>query len=135
LDLTDPQTLSSLSSCQLLPEGIHLSQVIPPELYARLKRHLDYIREKIPSWITPYQESRGIAPEYLFSAITSNWERKQPIWITLMINSLSEKDIASRGFPVLDLYLSKLAGKQNKKIMAIERWRSSVDLSIDLILR
>eukprot|EP00096_Caligus_rogercresseyi_P011211 TRINITY_DN4344_c0_g1_i1.p1 TRINITY_DN4344_c0_g1~~TRINITY_DN4344_c0_g1_i1.p1 ORF type:complete len:324 (-),score=100.94 TRINITY_DN4344_c0_g1_i1:1048-2019(-) len=38
-----------------------------------------------------------------------------------MINSLSEKDIASRGFPVLDLYLSKLAGKQNKKIMAIEK--------------
>ncbi|CAB4057830.1 Metalloprotease TIKI2,Metalloprotease TIKI homolog,Metalloprotease TIKI1 [Lepeophtheirus salmonis] len=121
LDLTDPGTLSALSTCQLLPQGQHLSQVIPTDIYVRLRLHLEYIHKQIPSWITPYQEQRGIDPEYLFSAITSNWERKQPIWITLMINSLNQKDISSRGFPVLDLYLSKLAGKQKKKIKAIER--------------
>uniref|UniRef100_A0A0K2TJN1 Metalloprotease TIKI homolog n=1 Tax=Lepeophtheirus salmonis TaxID=72036 RepID=A0A0K2TJN1_LEPSM len=121
LDLTDPGTLSDLSTCQLLPQGQHLSQVIPTDIYVRLRLHLEYIHKQIPSWITPYQEQRGIDPEYLFSAITSNWERKQPIWITLMINSLNQKDISSRGFPVLDLYLSKLAGKQKKKIKAIER--------------
>ena len=95
-------------------------QEIPSELFARLKIHMEYIKKVIPSWITPDQEKKGLDAQYLFSAITANWERKRPIWVTLIINSLTKSDFASRGYPVLDLYLSQLAIKNRKRVSAIE---------------
>ncbi|XP_046458342.1 metalloprotease TIKI1-like [Daphnia pulex] len=121
LDLTDPNTISALTSCQLLPAGQSLGQVLPPDLYARLKRHLDYVKAVMPSWMSPDQRGRGLYADYLFSAITGNWERKRPIWVMLMVNSLTESDIKSRGIPVLDLYLAQEAERRNKRMGAVER--------------
>uniref|UniRef100_A0A673I5R6 Metalloprotease TIKI n=1 Tax=Sinocyclocheilus rhinocerous TaxID=307959 RepID=A0A673I5R6_9TELE len=44
LDLTDPYTISALSSCQLLPQGENLQDLLPKDIYRRLKRHLEYVR-------------------------------------------------------------------------------------------
>ena len=121
LDLTSQRTLSALRACQLLPEGKHISQILPTTLYQRLKTHLDYIKSILPSWITPDQLQKGLYADYLFSTLTANWERKQPIWIVLMLSSLTKSDIASKGYPVLDLHLSQLAERQHKIVGAIER--------------
>ena len=121
LDLTSQRTLSALRACQLLPEGKHLSQVLPRTLYIRLKSHLEYIKSIMPSWITKDQVQKGLYADYLFSMLTANWERKQPIWIVLMLTSLTKSDIASKGYPVLDLHLSQLAERQRKVVGAIER--------------
>ena len=121
LDLTSQRTLSALRACQLLPEGKHLSQVLPRTLYNRLKSHLEYIQSIMPSWITKDQVQKGLYADYLFSTLTANWERKQPIWIVLMLTSLTKSDIASKGYPVLDLHLSQLAERQRKVVGAIER--------------
>ena len=72
-------------------------------------------------WITEDQAGRGLYADYLYNAITGNWERKRPVWAMLMVNGLTASDIASRGFPVLDLYLAQLAEQQHKKIGAVER--------------
>ena len=53
---------------------------------------------------------------FFCSAITGNWERKRPVWAMLMVNGLTKGDIASRGFPVLDLYLAQMAAKLKKKV-------------------
>ena len=37
----------------------------------------------------------------------------------LMVNGLTKGDIASRGFPVLDLYLAQMAAKLKKKVFDI----------------
>merc|ERR1712051_1141398 len=84
LDLTKPHVISSLSACQLLPNNRHLSQEIPSDLYARLKIHMEYVRTVMPNWVTKEQKRKGIDADYLFSAITANWERKRPIWVTLL---------------------------------------------------
>jgi len=120
LDLTSQRTLSALRACQLLPEGKHISQVLPTTLYLRLKSHLNYIKSIMPSWITKDQLQKGLHADYLFSTLTANWERKQPIWIVLMLSSLTKSDIASKGYPVLDLHLSQLAERQRKLVGAIE---------------
>jgi len=120
LDLTDPNTISALTSCQLLPAGQSLSDVLPRELYVRLKRHLNYVKHAMPSWMSPDQRGRGLYADYLFSAITGNWERKRPIWVMLMVNSLTESDVKSRGIPVLDLYLAQEAERRNKRMGAVE---------------
>jgi len=48
------------------------------------------------------------------------WE-KRPIWVMLMVNSLTESDVKSRGIPVLDLYLAQEAERRNKRMGAVER--------------
>ena len=146
LDLTNPYTIAALTSCQLLPRGLNLSQVLPPGVYSRLRSHLGWVRQEMQSWITADQAGRGLYADYLFNAITGNWERKRPVWamlmvsriklllpmtnpssllslviIVLQVNGLTASDIASRGFPVLDLYLAQLAEQQQKKIGAVER--------------
>ena len=105
--------------------------------------HLDYVRRAMPGWLTRDQLDSGLLAEYLFPTLTgrlveaylnkvffrklfcfillsANWERKLPIWIVLMVNSLTKSDIASRGFPVLDLHLSQLATRKRKVVGAIE---------------
>ncbi|XP_063588540.1 metalloprotease TIKI1-like isoform X2 [Penaeus indicus] len=121
LDLTDPYTISALTTCQLLPQGENLSDVLPGELYTRLKRHLAYVKSQMPRWMTPDQRGRGLYADYLFNAITGNWERKRPVWVMLMVNSLTESDIRSRGVPVLDLYLAQEAERLTKQTGAVEK--------------
>ncbi|XP_075038138.1 metalloprotease TIKI2 [Mixophyes fleayi] len=121
LDLTDPYTISALASCQMLPQGENLQDVLPRDLYRRLKRHLEYVKLMMPHWMTPDQRGKGLYADYLFNAIAGNWERKRPVWVMLMVNSLTESDIRSRGVPVLDLYLAQEADRMQKKTGAVER--------------
>ncbi|XP_017265986.1 metalloprotease TIKI1 [Kryptolebias marmoratus] len=121
LDLTDPYTISALTSCQLLPQGENLQDVLPQDIYRRLKRHLEYVKLMMPSWMTPDQRGKGLYADYLFNAIAGNWERKRPVWVMLMVNSLTEADIKTRGVPVLDLYLAQEAERMRKKTGAVEK--------------
>ncbi|KAM8875073.1 metalloprotease TIKI2 [Spinachia spinachia] len=121
LDLTDPLTISKLTSCQLLPHGENLQTLLPRDLYRRLKRHLDYVKHRMPYWMTADQRGRGLYADYLFNAIAGNWERKRPVWVMLMVNSLTEWDVRSRGTPVLDLFLAQEAERMGKVTGAVER--------------
>lgn len=121
LDLTDPITISKLTSCQLLPNGENLQTLLPRDLYRRLKRHLDYVKHMMPFWMTADQRGRGLYADYLFNAIAGNWERKRPVWVMLMVNSLTEADVRSRGTPVLDLFLAQEAERLGKQTGAVER--------------
>ncbi|KAG7481527.1 hypothetical protein MATL_G00067900 [Megalops atlanticus] len=121
LDLTDPFTISALTSCQLLPQGENLQDVLPRDIYRRLKRHLEYVKLMMPSWMTPDQRGKGLYADYLFNAIAGNWERKRPVWVMLMVNSLTEADIKTRGVPVLDLYLAQEAERMRKRTGAVEK--------------
>ncbi|MBN3322835.1 TIKI1 Metalloprotease, partial [Atractosteus spatula] len=121
LDLTDPYTISALTSCQLLPQGENLQTLLPRDLYRRLKRHLDYVKHMMAHWVTPDQRGKGLYADYLFNAIAGNWERKRPVWVMLMVNSLTESDVRSRGVPVLDLYLAQEAERLRKRTGAVEK--------------
>ncbi|KAM9585491.1 LOW QUALITY PROTEIN: metalloprotease TIKI1 [Trichechus inunguis] len=121
LDLTNPYTISALTSCQMLPQGENLQDVLLRDIYCRLKCHLEYVKLMMPSWMTPDQRGKGLYADYLFSAITGNWERKRPVWVMLMVNSLTEVDIKSCGVPVLDLYLAQEAERLRKQTGAVEK--------------
>ncbi|XP_071511518.1 metalloprotease TIKI1-like [Diadema antillarum] len=121
LDLMDPYTLSGLANCQLLPQGENLSDVLPESMFQRLKSHLEYVKHMMPQWLTADQRGRGVYADYLFNTIAGNWERKKPIWVMMMVNSLTETDVKSRGIPVLDLYLAQEAMRLNKRTGAVEQ--------------
>ena len=113
--------MTALSNCQLLPHGENLSNILPKDLYTRLKDHLQYVRGKMSNWITPDQKGKGLYGDYLFDIIAGNWERKRPIWVMLLVNSLTESDIKSREIPVLDLYLAQEAERLRKITGAVEK--------------
>ena len=121
LDLTDPYTISALTSCQMLPQGKNLHDVLPGDIYCCLKHHLDYVKLVMPSWMTPDQRGKGLYADYLFNAIAGNLERKRPIWVMLTVNSLTEVDIKSRGVPVLDLYLAQEAERLRKQTGVVKK--------------
>ncbi|CAG5126689.1 unnamed protein product, partial [Candidula unifasciata] len=136
LDLTNPYTLTALAECQVLPTGEFfsrfdvLSNLLPEELYSRLQRHLEYVRTSMQSWMSDDQKRKGLFADYLFNAITGlhaypnsagNWRRKRPVWVMLMVNSLTESEVKSRGIPVLDLYLAQQAEREGKVTGAVER--------------
>ena len=121
LDLMDSNTVSALASCQLLPHRQLLVNILPKDMYGRLQHHLDYVKDMMPAWMTTEQHSRGLYADYLFEAITANWERMRPIWVMLMVNSLTESEIRARGVPVLDLYLAQEAQRLGKQTGAVEQ--------------
>ena len=65
-------------------------------MYQRLKDHLAWVKGEMQTWITADQAGRGLYADYLYNAITGNWERKRPVWAMLMVNGLTASDIASR---------------------------------------
>lgn len=126
LDLLDSTTLAALSACQLLPRGQFLADVLPRPLFARLRRHLNYVRQSLPAWMEATQvggsggRSALYTAKYLFDAIAGDWERKRPVYVLLMVNSLTESDVVARGTPVLDLYLAQEADRAGKQLAAVE---------------
>jgi len=125
LDLTNANTMRALVKCQLLPKGGLLKSIIPRRIFKRLKSHLRYIKRKIPSWLqskdTRYSRTRAVLyANKLYELLTKDWEKKRPIWVMLMVNSLSESDIKNRGIPVLDQYLALQASRNEKAVGAVE---------------
>ena len=47
----------------------------------------------------------------------------------LMVNGLTKGDIASRGFPVLDLYLAQMAAKLKKKVVTFLSTKALINCS------
>ncbi|GFN96816.1 metalloprotease tiki1 [Plakobranchus ocellatus] len=101
--------------------GQILADVLPADLYYRLQKHLEYVRTSMADWMSEEQKRKGLFDDYLFNAIAGNWQRKRPVWVMLMVNSLTEADVKSRGVPVLDLYLAQQAEREGKVTGAVER--------------
>lgn len=124
LDLTNKLTVNALWKCQMLPKGGLLKDVLPRKMYRRLSRHLGYIKKMIPVWLRDNEGEyrKGMAPyaDKIFQLLTKDWQQKRPIWIMLMVNSLTESDIKSRGIPVLDQYLASEAARNEKFTGAVE---------------
>lgn len=123
LDLTNESMLQAeMRKCKLLPNKGRLKDVLPKRLYKRLKRHLHYIRKKMAVWLKDLENDFQYASyaDNLYRQLTKNWYRKRPIWVMLMVNSLTESDIKSRGIPVLDQYLAGKAVEDRKETGAVE---------------
>ncbi|XP_068725786.1 metalloprotease TIKI homolog isoform X1 [Montipora capricornis] len=124
LDLTQKSTITALWKCQMLPNGGLLKDVIPRSLYRRVLRHLRYIKRKMPVWLKDSDDNfrQGMGPyaNKIFQLLTKDWKQKRPIWVMLLVNSLTESDIKSRGIPVLDQYLALEASRNQQVTGAVE---------------
>ncbi|KAG8187952.1 hypothetical protein JTE90_027722 [Oedothorax gibbosus] len=115
LDLVDPATVDLLTQCQLLPDKVRLPDVIPKTLFARLEKHMEVVRTKMADWAGGKE-----AGEVLFKVVAGAWRRKRPVWVMLMLDSLTEAEVKGRGTPVLDLFLAQEAEKVGMGTEAVE---------------
>lgn len=68
------------------------------------------------NYIPPFQ----FFSELLYDAMVRDWQRKRPIWILLMLGSLTEENIRLRNIPLLDLFIDNAAEGLGKRVEAIE---------------
>lgn len=120
LDLNNRSTMEVLKKCQLLPNGT-IKTILPEKLFKRLKSHLRYIKRQIPYWIQK-DSARSAIPFAIrwFELVTKDWKKKRPIWVMLLMNSLTESDIRNRVIPVLDQRLARVAKDEFKYVGAVE---------------
>ncbi|KAK4474843.1 hypothetical protein MN116_001957 [Schistosoma mekongi] len=118
LDLTNPVTLTELSDCQVLPKNQTITNLLRPDLIQRLSRYLNNFRHVISKWVEP---EKKIYASYLYETLTKDWKEKRPIWLLLLLNSLTRSEISDRGVPILDLFLAQEAQRLGKKRGAVEQ--------------
>lgn len=120
IDLTNLEDLLTRWTCKLLPNGQTLSTVLPPTTFTKLQRYLDYIRSQMPSWINKNNTQHGGYADEVFLSMTSDWQRKRPIWMLLQLTSLNKDYVRSRDIPSLDIFLFSKSQDARKKIGHIE---------------
>lgn len=129
IDLTSSQYLLTIMKCQLLPNKQNLSTLLPPNVFTKLRRYLDFVHSQMPSWVNKNQTERWSNPERLFKDMTRNWQRKRPVWMLLQLASLNKDYVKTSGIPSLDLYLFKKARRAHKEIGNIESTKGHCGLN------
>jgi len=98
LDATNPETVSALSDCQLLPKNGQLSQEMSPDLYSRLQKYMDYLSTEMPTWFTEEQKKNGIDGKDITTALLADWDIKRPIWASFALDhTLKAKEMLKLG--------------------------------------
>uniref|UniRef100_A0A915IUT0 Metalloprotease TIKI homolog n=1 Tax=Romanomermis culicivorax TaxID=13658 RepID=A0A915IUT0_ROMCU len=111
--------LNQLALCQVLPRGTRLNSHIPQDLYKKLETKMSHIRDSIRQWIESHEPQEDA--DKVFMRLAGDWQRKRPIWIMLMLSSLSLDGIKNREIPILDLYLAQEALKASKPLGVVEK--------------
>ncbi|KAH8868450.1 Metalloprotease TIKI2 [Schistosoma japonicum] len=128
LDLTNPVTLTELSNCQTLPKNQTITNLLKPDLIQRLDRYLNNFRHVISTWVEP---EKKVYASYLYETLTKDWKEKRPIWLLLLLNSLTRSEISDRGVPVLDLFLAQEAQRLGKKHGAVEQVTFALEITLN----
>ena len=42
---------------------------------------MDWVREEMSSWLTEEQKEAGLNSTFIFSALTTDWNKKRPLWL------------------------------------------------------
>ena len=120
IDRSIPRVQSYFASCVLLPKGQTLSEILPNDVYIRLKAYLDYLKHKTSTWVSRKQLSKGFSADNIFRSLFGNWEQKEIIWTLTQMLGLVETYIKSIEYSSMDDHLYNLAKKQAKPIGDVE---------------
>ena len=92
---------------------------------------MEYLETVIPTWATEKNPMVN-DNESIFSALTSNWQKKRPIWIVILLQSCNEILISSIKDPPLDYHLTILADEEKKTVSSVETAEEQCSLFNDL---
>ncbi|XP_064385955.1 metalloprotease TIKI homolog [Halichondria panicea] len=145
LRLSDDETRQELYNCQLLSGGVEsVEEVLSKDMVQRIEQYLESIRKLFSKWL-PQSGSPllgGVDSDTMFKTMTNGWKNKRPVWILMLISSLTEENIINRNIPLLDLFMDNVAEKLGKEVQAMESPRDQCrplnkisDEKVELALR
>uniref|UniRef100_A0A915P120 Metalloprotease TIKI homolog n=1 Tax=Meloidogyne floridensis TaxID=298350 RepID=A0A915P120_9BILA len=110
--------VKQLIYCKQLPNSGNLRDILPKELFNRLKDYMQRIHLKLVkhAYLTHRRHSHA-----------HDWEIRRPIWLLFLLFQLGDspphlQEINSQIIPtpMLDLYLAQMANEQNKNLISME---------------
>ncbi|XP_019852812.1 PREDICTED: metalloprotease TIKI homolog isoform X1 [Amphimedon queenslandica] len=126
LRLTDSETSKNLSACRYLPKNETLESVLPGGLYVRVLKYFVRIQNQFPKWLFGNASINGLSrieSDRLFHAMIGNWNRLRPVWLLMLISSLSRENVQERSIPLLDVFLDRAAEGMGKNVEAVEVYK------------
>ncbi|XP_065905739.1 metalloprotease TIKI homolog [Dysidea avara] len=114
LDKNDEDTMNSINNCQLLPNNDTISKYVSLRVYKRLTKYMRRLQREIPKW---YGDGGN---DKVAKRILGNWQRKRPIWVTLLLSSLNKEAVENNDIPLLDTFLGNAARNMGKHLKAVE---------------
>ena len=121
LDTSQPGTIAGIYQQQLLPGNQTIDKVLPPELHHRLVLYIEKLRPLLRKWL---RKTAGLLGGFYVDQIVENllrnWERKKPVWVLSLLNSLTEDQVEVGSKPLLDNFLKNAALSLNKEVYEIE---------------
>ncbi len=124
LDEFDPDLELDFRTCEQLPNGQRVSDVLPPELYAKVKSRFKQLRRELPIWLTELIDTQNyyIDTNVIDEEIIGDWQRKRPIWLALALDELTKENVQYEfeAEPILDSHIANFAQKHHKSIDGIE---------------
>lgn len=117
LDWTDETTNRAISSCQMLPSNDTVSKHLSARILTRLEKYMKKLETEIPKWY-----GKGAQGDMLAKNLLGGWQKKRPIWLTLLLSSLNKQSVHSTGsgVPVLDVFFGNAAHNMGKRLEAME---------------
>lgn len=126
LRLTDSETQKNLSACRYLPKNETLKTVLPKELYIRVLRYLIQVQSLFPNWLFGKGGVDGfskVQSDRLFYSMIGDYENLRPVWLLMLLSSLSRENVQERKIPLLDVFLDRAADGVGKSVEAIEVYK------------
>ena len=127
LRLTDLETSKNLSACRYLPKNAKVESVLPEDLYVRvLKYFLQIQNNQFPKWLFGSTSINGLSrieSDNLFYSMIGNWKRLRPVWLLMLLSSLSRENVQERSIPLLDVFLDRAAEGMGKNVEAVEVYK------------
>jgi len=119
LDLSNFNVLQEMDQCRILPNNQTIDEVIPAELYEKLKLHFANVRREIENWMGEEQKKKA-SPRMMFELLSKNWQRTKPEWLRQILESLTKDSVKKAFSPVLDQFLLFFAKRMGKITSGIE---------------
>lgn len=126
LRLTDPETQRNLSACRYLPKNKTLETVLPEELYVRVLQYLAQVQNLFPNWLFGKGGVNGFSrmqSDQLFYSMIGNYKNLRPVWLLMLLSSLSRENVQERRIPLLDMFLDRAADGVGKSVEAVEVYK------------
>uniref|UniRef100_A0A1I8BD28 Metalloprotease TIKI homolog n=1 Tax=Meloidogyne hapla TaxID=6305 RepID=A0A1I8BD28_MELHA len=127
LALQKPEIVQQLIRCKQLSNSGNLRDILPNELFNRLKEYMQRIRLKLVRHAYMTHRRRSHARRHVKRLFPNDWEIRRPIWLLFLLFQLGDSPPHLQGTgsqimtaPMLDLYLAQLANEQNKNLISME---------------
>ena len=126
LDWSDGNTQVAVRQCRHLPDGQTIDQILPGDVYERLRLFMKHIRNALPAWVqssellSSFLINWKMQKKQLFKTYVGDWKRKRPIWALLLVNDLSREKVENSGHTVLDENLLNEAKERGQTTGALE---------------